>query len=158
MPVYPGALGVYLRPSILTSRSLLTMPGPDDQQRFSFPFVESCPHSLNISFNALGRFDAVVAREQVLFNVLHFPPRERAEQIRFQHLIIGVPPRYRTHSSTPCWTALFGASNGKSIEGGVVFAITILEAVGVHVCNGRVRCGFVFCSLSYGIVCRKMWA
>jgi hypothetical protein len=33
--------------------------------------------------------------------VLHFPPRERAEQIRFQHLIIGVPPRYRTHSSTP---------------------------------------------------------
>jgi len=78
------------------------VPGFDDQQRFSLPFVEPCPHSLNISLNSLGRFDASVAREQVLFNVLHFARRERAEQIRLQHLIIGVPPsRYNSHSSTP---------------------------------------------------------
>src|SRR5678815_22639 len=77
------------------------MFGLEDYGRFSLPLVQPCPHGLNISLNALGRFHAIVAREQVLFNMLDFPPRERAEQIRLQRLILGVPPRYCTHSSTP---------------------------------------------------------
>jgi len=75
--------------------------GFDDNRRFSLPVVKRCAHSLNICLNALGGFDAIVACEQVFFNMLDFPPWERAEQIRFQRPIIGVSPGYCMHSSTP---------------------------------------------------------
>ena len=83
------------------------MSGLDDHWRFPFPPIETGPHGLNISLNSLGRFDAIVACEQVLFKMLDFLRRERAEQIRFQHLIIGVPPRHHTHASTPLLVRAF---------------------------------------------------
>ena len=87
------------------------MSGLDDHWRFRFPLIEPRPHGLNVSLNSLGRFDAIVAYEQMLFKMLDFLRRERAEQIRFQHLIIGVPPRHHTHSSTPLLVRrFFGAS------------------------------------------------
>ena len=75
----------------------LTVFGLEDHWRFSLPIVEPRPHGLNISLSSLGRFHAIVAGKQMLFNMFDFPPRERAEQIRLEHLIVGVPARYYTH-------------------------------------------------------------
>jgi len=107
--------------------------GLEDQRRFSLPFVQPCTHSLNIGLNALGRFNAIVAREQVLFNMLDFAPRERAEQIRLQRLVVGVPTRYCMHSSTPLLINRFRNFSerwSKSVKGGVLFALTIHEEGG----------------------------
>jgi len=53
----------------------------------------------------------------------------------------------------------FNAEQFWSIGAGAKNSSRVRQAIAqarVHVCNGRVRCGLVFCSLSYGIVCRKM--